>query len=428
MSSSDLSRRKFLKTTAAGILSSAFVAGSRRGLAAPSERVRIATIGVGNQGSGHAKGWHKMDQCELVAVCDVDPKRRDKVAKNTNSKPYADYRRLLDDKSIDAVSIATPDHWHTPVALAALVAGKHGYVEKPCCHNIMEGQLLVKAAKQFGKCVQHGTQYRGDADAIEGIKRIRQGVIGKVLLAKAINHQLRRKIGHKPITSPPPGVNYDMWLGPAPVHGFTENRWHYKWHWFWDYGTGDMGNDGIHQVDVARWGLGSASPFPKSAIVAGGQLWYDDDHQTPDTQTVTFVYDEGYVMFEMRLWTDYKLEGHDNGVIFYGTDGKMEIGRDGCHIIKDDKKEKVRGSGSPGIRRNFIDCIKANDPSKLLAPIDEGFASATLCHMGNIGVKLGGAKLDFDSTKCEFTGRGSKKANQYLTRDYRKGYELAYTG
>jgi len=425
-SNDKMSRRKFLRTSAAGVAaSSVLLGGYSNGLAAPSERVRIAVIGVGGQGSGHAEGWAKMEETELVAVCDVDPKHRNEVAKETNSKPVADYRRVLDDKSIDAVSIATPDHWHTPVALAALVAGKHVYVEKPCCHNIREGQLLVKAAKQFGKCVQHGTQYRGDDDAIEGIKQLGEGVIGEMYLAKAINHQRRRKIGHAPVEDPPAGVNYDLWLGPAPVHPFTKNRWHYKWHWFWDYGTGDMGNDGIHQVDVARWGLGQM--YPKASLVSGGQLWYDDDHQTPDTQTVVFEYEGRHLIFEMRLWTPYKLEGHDNGVVFYGTKGKMEIGRRGCHVIVDGEEKKIKGQGnSGGIRKNFVECIKANDPSKLLAPIDEGFASAVLCHIGNIGVRLGGARLEYDGVNHRFTN--NSEANKYLSREYRKGYELAYTG
>lgn len=422
---SNLSRRKFLKKTAAGIAaSSVFLAGYRKGLAAPSDRVRIAVIGVGKQGSGHASGWARMKSCELVAVCDVDRAHREDVAKDTNSKPVEDYRQIMDDRSIDAVSIATPDHWHAPIALAALVAGKHVYVEKPCCHNIKEGQLLVKAAKQFKKCVQHGTQYRGDSDAHAGIQLMREGGIGDVYLAKAINHQHRKKIGRKPITDPPPGVNYDLWLGPAPEHGFTENRWHYKWHWFWDYGTGDMGNDGIHQVDVARWGLGV--DFPKAANVSGGQLYYDDDHETPDTQTVVFEYDKCHLMYEMRLWTPYKLEGHDNGNIFYGTKGKLEIGRDGCHKIVKGKREKIRGSGVEGIRENFINCIKADDPSKLVAPIEEGFASAVLCHIGNIGVRLGGARLRYNAEKHEFVR--NRRANKFLTREYRKGYELAYTG
>ncbi|MHC4624602.1 MAG: Gfo/Idh/MocA family protein [Planctomycetota bacterium] len=432
---SELSRRKFLKTTAAGIaVPSVILAGAKRGLAAPSERVRIAVIGVGGQGSGHAEDWAEMDQAELVAVCDVDPKHRNKVAKETNSKPVEDYRRIMDDKSIDAVSIATPDHWHTPVALAALVAGKHVYVEKPCCHNIYEGKLLVKAAKEFGKCVQHGTQYRGNDDAIEGIRQMREeGIIGEMHMAKAINHQRRGKIGRKPVESPPPGVNYDLWLGPAPVHGFTKNRWHYDWHWFWDYGTGDMGNDGIHQVDVARWGVGQM--YPKASLVSGGQLWYDDDHQTPDTQTIVFEYDGCHLIFEMRLWTPYNLgachickkhKGHDNGVIFYGTKGKMEIGRKGCHVIIDGDSKKIKGKGGDGIKENFIKCIKANDPSKLLAPIDEGFASAVLCHIGNIGVRLGGARLEYDGNNHRFIN--NDKANKYIKGHYRKGYELAYTG
>jgi len=421
---SDLSRRKFLKRTAAGIAASSVLVSGVGKVRGANERVRMATIGVGSQGSGHAGGWAGMNECELVAVADVDPNRRNKVAKETNSKAYEDYRRILDDKSIDAVSIATPDHWHTPVALAAVVAGKHVYVEKPCCHNIKEGHLLVKAAKQFGLCVQHGTQYRGEDDATAGIQFMREGGIGEVYMAKAINHQRRGKIGKKPVTAPPPGVNYDLWLGPAPVHGFTENRWHYKWHWFWDYGTGDMGNDGIHQVDVARWGLGV--DFPKVACVSGGQLWYDDDHQTPDTQMCVFEYEGKQLIFEMRLWTPYKLEGHDNGNIFYGTKGRLEIGRRGCHYTIDGKTEKLEGGGGKGIRGNFIQCVKDNSPSKLNAPIEEGFASAVLCHIGNIGVRLGGARLVYNARRHVFID--NDEANKYLSRDYRRGYELAYTG
>ena len=210
----------------------------------------------------------------------------------------------------------------------------HVYVEKPCSHNLRESHLLVKAAREHKKCVQHGTQRRSSARLKAAVQALRDGVIGKVLAAKAINHQLRQPIGREPVSTPPPGVNYDLWLGPAPKHAFTRNRWHYNWHWYWDYGCGDLGNDGIHQVDMARWGLGV--DYPKAVVCSGGQLFYDDDHETPDTQTVIYEYDRCQLIYEMRLWTDYPMEGHDNGTIFYGTEGSMEDGRSGVKVIMKD--------------------------------------------------------------------------------------------
>jgi predicted dehydrogenase len=383
-------------------------------------------IGLGGQGTRHCQGFSALgDLCEVVAVCDVDPTRRAKAA-STCPNPTAvhqveDYRKIIEDSSIDSVSVATPDHWHTPVALAALAAGKHVYVEKPCCHNILEGKLLVEAAVRTNKCVQHGTQSRSGKGIQDAIQFMREGNLGKVRMAKAINCQLREPIGCEPESDPPPGVNYDLWLGPAPKHAFTKNRWHYNWHWFWDYGTGDMGNDGIHQVDVARWGLGMG--LPKVVNASGGHLFYEDDHETPDTQVVTFEYEGCYLLYEMRLWTDYKSEGHDNGVIFYGDKGKLEVGRDGCMVYAIGEKPRKIGEGSDfdGNVRNFVECVREDGPSKLNAPISEGAQSAILCHLGNIGTRLG-RQLRFDATRYAF--EGDAEADRLLTREYRKGYEL----
>lgn len=427
----DWTRRRFIKTAGAGIAASAspFIMTSGEARVAPSERVRHAVIGAGGQGRSHCRGFADIKECELVAVCDVDPERRARAVKglpNSNKiAQYQDYRRIVDDKTIDTISIATPDHWHTPVALAAIVAGKHVYVEKPCSHNIIEGHLLTDAAKKYRKCVQHGTQKRSSSDVKAAVQFMREGGLGKVRMAKAINHQLRGPIGREPESDPPPGVNYDLWLGPAPKRPFTKNRWHYNWHWFWDYGTGDMGNDGIHQVDIARWGLGVG--YPNVLTASGGQLFYNDDHETPDTQIVTFEYDNCYLMYEMRLWTRYKLEGHDNGDIFYGDKGKLEVGRGGCVVKLTGKEDKrIKGAGGEGIMQNFIDAVKADDPSMLDAPIEEGAISAALCHLGNITTRLGCGQLKYDPVKRIVPGNA--EATALLGRKYRAGYELAYTG
>jgi predicted dehydrogenase len=426
----NLTRRRFIQSTGQGILaSSAVFSLAKDSKAAPSERIRHAVIGMGGQGRRHAKTFASFPDCDVVAVCDVDPERRDKaVAELPDTQKVAkvkDFREILDNPEIDTVSIATPDHWHTSIALAALIAGKHVYVEKPCSHNVNEGVLLAQAAKKYGKCVQHGTQSRSGEGIKDAIRFLQEGNLGKVRMAKAINHQLRGPIGRAPESSPPPGVNYDLWLGPAPVHPFTEDRWHYNWHWFWDYGTGDIGNDGIHQVDQARWGLGVG--LPKAVTASGGQLFYDDDHQTPDTQVVTFEYEDKYLLYEMRLWTDYAMEGHDNGTIFYGDKGTVEFGRDGCFasLIGEPKKKIGDGQDFDGNIRNFVDCVKADDPTGLNAPISEGAISASLCHLGNVATRLG-RRLYFDETTMSCTG--DEEANRMLKREYRGGYELPDQG
>lgn len=417
-----MSRRNFLDTACAGVLAGLT---TKLAAAAPSERVRHALIGAGVQGKRHAQMFSGFGDCDLVAICDVDPERRNAFAKRLPNPErlavYEDYRHILDASDIDAVSIATPDHWHTPLALAALAAGKHVYVEKPCSHNIREAQMLAQAAAASGKCVQHGTQGRAGKAFQEAVAFMRDGGLGKVRMAKAINHQHRPPIGREPETDPPEGVNYDLWLGPAPLHPFTKNRWHYNWHWFWDYGCGDIGNDGIHQIDQARWGLGVN--LPNAVIAAGGQLYYNDDHETPDTQTVVYEYNDCHLMYEMRLWTDYSLEGHDNGVVFYGDEGKLEFGREGSKAIFKDGKQKVFGAAADILDhgRNFIDCIKANNPGGLYAPIEEGVLSTVLCHLGNVATRVG-RKLHLDPITGEC--KNDAEATTLYAREYRRGYEL----
>ena len=413
----NLTRRSFISATAAATLLM-----TRK--AAASERVRHAVIGTGGQGQQHVHLLSSLEDCEVVAVCDVDPERCAKAAQSAGgAKESKDYREVLDNPSIDSVSVVTADHWHTPIALAALMAGKHVYVEKPCGHNVREGRILAKAAAHFGKCVQHGTQHRSGEGPRAAVEYLQSGKLGKVRMAKAINHQLREPIGRAPVSSPPAGVNYDLWLGPAPAHPFTQNRWHYNWHWFWDYGCGDIGNDGIHQIDMARWGLGVG--YPKAITAAGGQLFYDDDHETPDTQTVVYEYDDCYLQYEMRLWTNYPLEGHDNGVVFYGDKGTLEVGREGVHVtLIGDERRKLGGSHDINENMaNFIACVKTNDADALNAPISEGAISNALCHLGNISTRVG-RRLNYDAGADVCTG--DDEATKLLAREYRSGYELPW--
>jgi predicted dehydrogenase len=302
----------------------------------------------------------------------------------------------------------------------AIQAGKHVLGEKPCCHNVHEGIVLERTAKESGKCVQHGTQSRSGQGIKDAVAFMREGNLGKVRMAKAINHQFREPVGRAPESDPPLGVNYDLWIGPGPVRPFTQNRWHYNWHWIWDFGTGDIGNDGIHQMDIARWGLGVQLPHVVTA--SGGQLFYDDDHETPDTQVVTYEYDDCYLLYEMRLWTNYPMEGHDNGVVFYGDKGKVEVGRQGCFVTYIGQEPEKLGDGQDfeGNVRNFLDCVKAGDPSGLNSPIDEGAISATLCHYGNIATRVG-QRLVIDRETRKTT---SDEANALLKREYREPYAI----
>jgi predicted dehydrogenase len=432
-SENPVKRRAFLKSTSLGLagMTSINVLPSL-GANSPNETIRHAVIGTGGMGSNHCRSFARLKNCEVVAVCDVDPDRREKAAGDlpnpSRIKRHGDFRRLLEDDSIDTVSIATCDHWHTPVALAAILAGKHVYVEKPCSHNVRESELLMKAAAEHRKCVQHGTQRRSWSQVRNAMQALRDGIIGRVLAAKAINHQRRGPIGRAPVSDPPQGVDYDLWLGPAPVHPFTRNRWHYNWHWFWEYGCGDLGNDGIHQLDVARWGLGV--DYPRAIVSSGGQLFYEDDHETPDTQMLVYEYPHCQLIYEMRLWTDYPMEGHDNGVVFYGTEGRMEDGRSGVVVtLKDGGTRRIEGERESHME-DFLSAVRAGDPDRLSAPITTGAVSANLCHLGNIATRLGGGKLVYEAGTGRITraeGRETE-ANQLLGRTYRAGYELPYRG
>ena len=417
-----ITRRDFVKSSIAGGLA----------LAAPFSRVRganddlrVAVAGIRGRGWGLVGGFHDAAGVRVVALCDVDEKVLDgrvKRFKDRNEKvdAYIDCRKMLEDKSIDIVAIATPDHWHVPLAARAVVAGKDVYVEKPISHTISEGRLLVNLARKHGSIVQHGTQSRSAKGLMDAIEYMKSGELGKIRMAKAINSQRRGEIGRQPDTETPPNVHYDLWLGPAPKRPFNVNRFHYRWHWWWGYGTGDIGNDGIHQIDIARWGLGVE--LPRAVSCSGGQLWYDDDHETPDTQIATFEYDDVYLVYEMRLWTPYPHEGHENGNIFYGDNGKVSIGREGWQVtFKDGKKGPGGDRGDDSHIENCIKAVRSRKISDLNADVEVGHHSAALCHMANVAMRVG-RRLKFDSKREQFID--DAEANTYLTKHYRKGYEL----
>ncbi len=328
-------RRSFL-THAAAATAGAFATSYGRPLRATgaSDTLRLGLIGSGGRGGGLAEAFAEIAQ--IASVCDPDESQRSRVKEKIGARhAVGDFRHVLDDKTIDGVVIATPDHWHAPIAIMACEAGKHVYVEKPQSHNVRESRLLVDAARRHQVVVQQGTQSRSNRLIASGIQMLREGIIGDVLMAKAWNIQRRKNIGHHQPSDPPAGVDYDMWVGPAEFAPFQSNRFHYNWHWWYNFGTGDIGNDGTHELDYARWGLG-VEGLPKTVMALGGKYSFDDDQQFPDTATCAFewpgegeVGDRQQLIFEMRLWSNNYPFNCDSGVEFYGSKGRMLLSKRG---------------------------------------------------------------------------------------------------
>ena len=417
-------RRTFLKT--AGASAAALTWAGAMNVSGANDRIVVGLIGCGGRGPGVAKEIGGVD-----FVCDPDEKRLEAAATDLGVKSAAnaatDMRRILENPSVDAVIIATPDHWHAPAAILALEAGKHVYVEKPSSHNFRESQLLVAAARRCKRVVQHGTQSRSDNFVAAGVQMLREGIIGDVLVAKAWNVQRRANIGHQQPSDPPPGIDYDLWVGPAEMVPYQKNRLHYGWHWFYNFGTGDMGNDGVHEIDYARWGLG-VETHPTRAAGLGTKLYFDDDQEFPDTQTVVFDYpgddkvgSRRQLIFEMRIWSPNAPYDCDNGCEFYGTKGRMYLTKRGQMEIFDDRGRKVEGKPKNppkrlGHQEDFLDAIRTG--RKPNADVDVAHLSVALVHLGNVACRLG-RSLQFDP-KTE-TIAGDDEANRLLARRYRQG-------
>jgi predicted dehydrogenase len=409
-------------------------------LASPNDTVRVACVGVRGRGRSHIGGYTGMQNqnVEIAALCDIDESvlnaTVNSIEKTTGKRPavFTDLRKLLEDKTIDAVSIATPNHHHTLQTIWACQAGKDVYVEKPCSHNMFEARQIVAAAQKYNRMVQHGSQQRS-AIGREAIQHLRDGLIGEVYMARGLCYKRRDTIGRKPVEQVPAGVNYDLWLGPAPEHAFTANRFHYNWHWFWDYGNGDLGNQGIHQVDAARWGLGVKYPTKVSAI--GGHFMFDDDQETPNTLSASYEFDEGggkkkMMTFEVRHWItnheagiDEPRPGNTVGVVFYGSKGYLtlwseDVGKYATFLDRD-QKPGPSGSDLGNHFANFIGAVRSRKHSDLNAPIEEGAISTTLVHLANISYRVG-RTLQFDA--ASYSCVGDPEANRMFTRTYRKPF------
>jgi predicted dehydrogenase len=474
-----LTRRDFLRNSAA---LGAVLAQSSQLFAEPvskaekkgdnSDPLRVAVIGVNGRGKDHVQSFSGRHNCLVTTICDADSAvigPAMKTVEKVQGAPPAyvqDLRKVLDDKNIDIVTIATPNHWHSLAAIWALQAGKDVYVEKPVSHNVHEGRILVETARNTGRICQTGTQIRSMPGIRQAIDFLHAGKLGKIKVARALCYKPRPSIGK--VDGPqtvPTTIDYDLWCGPAPLKPLMRKNLHYDWHWTWDYGNGDLGNQGIHQMDVARWGLGK-NELAQSVLSVGGRFGYVDDGETANTQICVYDYGDCELIFEVRGLPTKKLLDTSVGNIFYGSDGYLVMNGYETGTAFNTKGEVIEKFGGPGDHAaNFVQAVRSRKPGDLNAPILEGHLSSALCHLGNISYRLG-TEATFDSQSKTFgddkeagetfarmeehlrdnsvpidqtkyrLGRklridpktesfvNDKEADALLTRTYRKGFEV----
>lgn len=456
---SGVSRRIFLG--AATAVSATRVLGA-------NDRINVAIVGLGGRGSGHLGVYSRLPEARVVGLCDVNQEARERaqatLLKNTSEKgkEYEDMRDAFADANVDAVSIATPNHWHALSAIWAMKAGKDVYGEKPASYNIYEGQQLVKVARETKRMMQVGSQHRSTPFKIKAMEAMQGGLLGKIYLAKSLCYKRRASIGHKPDSPTPPGVNWDMFLGPAPMRPFNELRFKYNWHWFWDTGNGDIGNQGVHEIGVARWSMGDPA-WPVSAYAQGGKYAYDDDQETPNTLLASFNFGDRELVTEVRgLLTG--AEGSPVrrrggapaagavappsspaptataptsgapiqvmvGNLFYGTEGWAAMSDQGFQAFKgesnelvmEERPERGRGGDATGLHmQNFLAACRSRNYKDLNDEVDNAQLSAGLCHLANISYRVG-RKLTLSSGP-RFVN--DAEAEKQLTREYRKPYAL----
>ena len=416
-----IARRSFLRQAGATAMALGTPSLSAAGA---NERV---TIGIAGCSRGRLVGRElAKHNAKIAYVCDPDENRMNEARQELGAEHgVADMRRIFDDKSVDAVVIATPDHWHAPAAILACEAGKHVYVEKPCAHNIREGRLMIQAARRTNRVMQIGSQSRSTACVKNGMQLLREGAIGDVLVAKAWNSQRRSDIGLREPSDPPADFDYDLWVGPAPMQPFQSNRHHYTWHWWYDFGTGDAGNDGVHDLDIAVWGLG-AEGHPSIVSGHGSKMYFGDDQQFPDTQYVTFEYPDAgrrrLLIYEHRIWSPYVQQGHENGNAFYGTEGCMILGKKtGWQLYGRNNKLIKEEKGTFSVAdhtADFLDAIRTGKRPN--ADIEIGHLSATLAHLANILARTGRQGLAFDPGHERILD--DAEADALVTRTYREGH------
>jgi len=412
-------RRQILKQTALAS-GSFFIAGSHTACGKKSDAIRVAVVGFHGRGAEHIKSYMKSSNAQLVALCDVNKTLLDKQVgelkkQGTEVTGYQDIRKLLESKDVDAISVATPNHWHVLASIWGIQAGKDVYVEKPLSHNVWEGRQLVNAARKYKKIVQTGSQCRSSYSLAEAAAWIKAGNIGKITLSRGLCYKRRPSIGKtdKPL-APPPDVDLDIWLGPAKETEIHRKKLDYDWHWQWAYGNGDLGNQGVHQMDIARWFLGESEIAPQ-AFSVGGRLGYEDDGETPNTQIVYQNYKTAPLIFEVRGLPDKadskemdKFMGAGVGCVIHCEGGYVFIpAYDKAFAYDKEGKELKSWKGGESHFENFLKAIKTRRRDDLNAEAYEGHISAAICHTGNISYRLGEKKSVEDIRKTIESSSGA---------------------
>lgn len=419
-----LSRRRFAHTLGVAAAGAA-LARTLRADDPPAERVTLGVMGLNGRGTALCEAFAAAGGATIAYLCDVDERAIGKAtaalasAQREAPRGVRDFRKILDDRRVDALVVATPDHWHAPATILACAAGKHVYVEKPASHSGREGELMVEAARKHNRVVQLGTQRRSAADHREAIERLRGGEIGRVLLARSWYAGGRGSIGRGTPAPPPAWLDWSLWQGPAPERPFRDNLVHYQWHWFWHWGTGELGNNGVHSIDVCRWGLGV--DYPLRVTSAGGKYRFDDDQETPDTHLVSFDFGPATITWEGRSWHRAGAEGSSYGVAFYGEKGSLLLGDKAPRFVSLDGARSTTvtasSAGEPHVK-NFLDCIRSG--ARPNADIEEGHKSTLLCHLGNIAHRTGrSVRLDPQTHQIV----DDPQAAALWTREYRPGWE-----
>jgi predicted dehydrogenase len=440
-------RRQFLKAASAAIATSRFP------ILGANDRVQVGIVGLGGRGNDHIGFYGSLDSdCRIAAVVDVNQTARERAvariqkAKNYQPKEFSDMRALFDSKDVDAVSLPLPNHWHALATIWACQAGKDVYVEKPASHNIFEAGKMVEAARKYKRMVQVGSQSRSMPHKMKAIQLIREGAIGELYAARGVCYRRRFSIGHTPDEPVPPGLDWEKFLGPAQMKPYSTNKFAYNWHWFWDTGNGDIGNQGVHEMDIALWGLGRAG-WPVTVQSTGGKFAWKDDQETPNTQQTVFNFGDIEMTFEVRNLPTAP-EGFGTvkpnyvGNTFFGDKGFLVLDHGGFQLYKSAagniSGEAARGAGAgaqekyekameaPGTgeetaphMKNFLDAVRSRDYKSLHAEIEIGARSASFCHLANIGYRMG-RTLKMDRSAGRFIG--DAEANALLTRDYRQPY------
>jgi predicted dehydrogenase len=472
---SKVTRREFVKGSIAA-MATITVAGTKSSgnVVGANNTVRIAVAGLNGRGGSHVGAFVGMPGVEIPYLADPDSRTYNRRLEQIGdqSAPYLvkDIRRALDDRNVDAISIATPNHWHALMTCWGTQAGKHVYVEKPCSHNVKEGRIALQLARRHNVIVQHGTQSRSDTAWANTIAAIRSGRYGRLLVSRALCYKLRNSIGTRPNSTPPTELDFNLWTGPAQITAFHANLVHYNWHWFWAFGNGDIGNQGVHQMDIARWAIADAT-LPRSVVTVGGRFGYTDQGETPNSEISLMDFGDTKLIFEVRGLRSTNYRGQGVGNVFHLEEGVIAGHRfypkGGTASEAIPQQQATRGPGGTNHFANFIAAVRNRRVADLNADIEDGHYSSALCHLANISYRLGanaafnprtrafgdnrdafetlermeahlsgaphnlrladlqlkvGPRLTFDARAEAFTGENVAEANRLLTRQYRAGF------